>query len=50
MNPSFVAEALVKFQGKSVLVIGDVMLDRFVEGQVERISPLLVQVRIGIMD
>ena len=32
MNASFAADALVKLQDKSVLVIGDVMLDRFIDG------------------
>ena len=27
-----------KFKGKNVLVIGDVMLDKYVDGEVERIS------------
>ena len=39
MNASFAADALVKLQDKSVLVIGDVMLDRFIDGFVSRISP-----------
>ena len=39
MNASFAADALVKLQDKSVLVIGDVMLDRFIDGSVSRISP-----------
>ena len=39
MNASFAADALVKLQDKSLLVIGDVMLDRFIDGSVSRISP-----------
>ena len=39
MNASFAAEALVTLQNKSVLVVGDVMLDRFIDGSVSRISP-----------
>ncbi|MEC8088804.1 MAG: PfkB family carbohydrate kinase, partial [Pseudomonadota bacterium] len=39
MNASFAAEALVALQNKSVLVVGDVMLDRFIDGSVSRISP-----------
>ncbi len=33
------SEALEKVRGTRVLVIGDIMLDRFVHGRVERISP-----------
>lgn len=37
MNP--LEEIINKFSGKKVLVIGDVMLDIYVEGKVDRISP-----------
>ena len=30
---------ITQFQNKHILVIGDVMLDRYCEGDVERISP-----------
>ncbi len=33
------ANVLVAMQGRRVLVIGDVMLDQFVDGDVKRISP-----------
>ncbi|MFA5033520.1 MAG: PfkB family carbohydrate kinase [bacterium] len=32
-------EIIKKFQGKKILVIGDIMLDKYVWGSVERISP-----------
>jgi D-beta-D-heptose 7-phosphate kinase/D-beta-D-heptose 1-phosphate adenosyltransferase len=34
-----IPELLTRFQGRSILVIGDVMLDHFVIGRVDRISP-----------
>ena len=34
-----IANVLVAMQGRRVLVIGDVMLDQFVDGDVKRISP-----------
>ena len=34
-----IAEIIKNFQGKRVLVLGDVMLDHYVWGEVERISP-----------
>ncbi len=34
-----VGTGLMDFSGVSVLVLGDVMLDRFVEGEIDRISP-----------
>ncbi len=39
MDVKLVAEALYAMQGRRVLVIGDVILDRFIDGSVERISP-----------
>lgn len=39
MDATLAATALVALQRKSVLVIGDVMLDRFIDGSVSRISP-----------
>jgi len=39
MDGTAAAGALVALQKKSVLVIGDVMLDRFIDGSVSRISP-----------
>ncbi|MGB0681093.1 MAG: D-glycero-beta-D-manno-heptose-7-phosphate kinase [Magnetovibrionaceae bacterium] len=38
-DDSLTAEAIQRFQDAGVLVVGDVMLDRFVSGEVERISP-----------
>lgn len=39
MTPHSAAAALADLQKRSVLVIGDVMLDRFIDGSVSRISP-----------
>ncbi|MFT4640747.1 MAG: bifunctional ADP-heptose synthase (sugar kinase/adenylyltransferase), partial [Verrucomicrobiales bacterium] len=39
MEPSRLANLLEQFRSKSVLVLGDVMLDRFIWGNVSRISP-----------
>ncbi|MEC8643474.1 MAG: bifunctional heptose 7-phosphate kinase/heptose 1-phosphate adenyltransferase [Pseudomonadota bacterium] len=39
MEPSILAERLLAMQGRSIMVIGDVMLDRFVDGRVNRLSP-----------
>jgi D-beta-D-heptose 7-phosphate kinase/D-beta-D-heptose 1-phosphate adenosyltransferase len=38
-NDGALADLLIDFSGRSVLVLGDVMLDSWVYGQVERISP-----------
>lgn len=38
-TPSQLHHALARMQGQRVLCLGDVMLDRFIHGQVERISP-----------
>ncbi len=38
-NPDTLSEAVQRFRNKRILVIGDVMLDRFVWGSVSRISP-----------
>ena len=39
MDAISVASRLVDLQARSILVIGDVMLDRFVDGKVSRLSP-----------
>lgn len=39
MNPDRAKEIIKKFKGIKVLVIGDVMLDKYVVGKVSRISP-----------
>jgi rfaE bifunctional protein kinase chain/domain len=39
MNRKRVEEILNRFTGKTILVVGDVMLDEFIWGKVERISP-----------
>lgn len=39
MNPDKAKEIIERFKGIKVLVIGDVMLDRYVIGKVSRISP-----------
>ena len=39
MNPQRAQEILDQFQGKKVLVVGDVMLDEYVWGKVSRVSP-----------
>lgn len=38
-KPSRIAEICSRFSGKKILVYGDVILDRYIFGQVERISP-----------
>ncbi len=39
MNAATVASRILDLQASSILVIGDVMLDRFVDGKVNRLSP-----------
>lgn len=39
MNPERLLEILEKFKSLKILVVGDVMLDRYIFGKVERISP-----------
>ena len=39
MNAATVASRILDLQARSILVIGDVMLDRFVDGKVNRLSP-----------
>src|SRR5205823_7063123 len=39
MNRSRVEQILNRFSGKTILIIGDMMLDEFVWGKVRRISP-----------
>ena len=39
MDASLLASQLLALQGGSVMVVGDVMLDRFVDGTVSRLSP-----------
>jgi len=39
LNPQRMRDLLDAMRGKAVLVLGDVMLDRYLEGRVERISP-----------
>ena len=39
MDAATVASRILDFQARSILVIGDVMLDRFVDGKVNRLSP-----------
>ena len=39
MNHSRVVEILESARGKRILVVGDIMLDRYVSGEVERICP-----------
>ena len=39
MNAATVASRILNLQARSILVIGDVMLDRFVDGKVNRLSP-----------
>src|ERR1700740_2870410 len=34
-----VADLVARLQGRTVLVLGDVMLDRYIAGEVSRISP-----------
>src|SRR5947207_8665119 len=39
MNRSRVEQILNRFPGKTILILGDVMLDEFIWGKVRRISP-----------
>src|SRR3989442_13607416 len=39
MNRSTVEQILNRFSGKTVLIVGDLMLDEFIWGKVRRISP-----------
>ena len=39
MDAKQTTEALIALQGCPVLVVGDVMLDRFIDGKVTRMSP-----------
>ena len=39
MDATTVASRILDLQARSILVIGDVMLDRFVDGKVNRLSP-----------
>ena len=39
LSPSNAAQLVGRFRGRRVVVVGDVMLDRFVWGEVHRISP-----------
>lgn len=39
MDEARAAELIDRFRSKAVLVLGDVMLDRFIWGSVSRISP-----------
>ena len=39
MDATRIAESLVAMQARSLLVIGDVMLDRYIDGRVTRMSP-----------
>ena len=39
MNAATVASRILDLQALSILVIGDVMLDRFIDGKVNRLSP-----------
>ena len=39
MTPARAAELVGRFGGVPLLVVGDVMLDRFIVGRVTRISP-----------
>src|SRR5580658_7922880 len=39
MNRERISEILASFSGKSILVVGDLMLDEFLWGKVSRISP-----------
>lgn len=38
-NPYNIARVLCNLQGRSALIVGDLMLDRFIDGEVKRISP-----------
>lgn len=39
LNPDILIDAVRNFKGKRILILGDLMLDRFVYGSVSRISP-----------
>ena len=39
MDAAIVASHILDLQARSILVVGDVMLDRFVDGKVNRLSP-----------
>ena len=39
MEATRLAARMLSFQGSSIMVVGDVMLDRFVDGAINRISP-----------
>ena len=39
MNPTRLSSLIDSFESKRILVIGDIMLDRFLWGSVSRISP-----------
>ena len=39
LNSASTAAALIKMQSRRILVVGDVMLDRYIDGSVSRISP-----------
>src|SRR5947208_16822773 len=39
MNRGRVEQILARFQGKNILIMGDVLLDEFIWGRVRRISP-----------
>src|SRR6267142_700714 len=39
MNRSRVEQILNRFSGRTILIVGDVMLDEFIWGKVRRISP-----------
>jgi D-glycero-beta-D-manno-heptose-7-phosphate kinase len=38
-DPDKIARAVLRFKGRRILVLGDLMLDRFIWGTVQRISP-----------
>jgi rfaE bifunctional protein kinase chain/domain len=38
-DPELLAQAVSRFRGRRILVVGDIMLDRFIWGSVSRISP-----------
>ena len=39
MSMARAKELVAKFREQNILVLGDLMLDRFIRGRVERISP-----------
>src|SRR3546814_14203482 len=47
LGRSDLARAVERLAGVPVLVLGDIMLDRFVYGTVERISPISEERRVG---